>query len=227
MTCIYCFQKLSSGLSWENIITGHNEQKLCSQCRDSFIKLNGLLCVKCSAESQTKICLDCLEWSNKYGGNDVLTKNYSVFKYNEFSQEFLATWKYQGDFVLIEGITELLTMYIKNNFNLVDSPYTIIPIPLSKERLAERAFNQAALIAKLFGNIDESTLSKRNSKKQSKKTKQERINSINTFKVNKNINGKVLLIDDIYTTGSTIRHAATLLLERGASEVKSFTFIRS
>src|SRR5699024_3859120 len=102
-----------------------------------------------------------------------------------------------------------------------------IPIPLSKERLEERAFNQATLIGNLLGDVDESLLIRQNNDKQSKKTKQERINSSNPFKVTRKITENILLVDDIYTTGSTLRHAAKLLKENSAKEVKSFNLIRN
>lgn len=227
MTCIYCFEQILTDLSWGNIITGAKTRNLCLPCTDSFLPLGASLCSVCSTESKSEICFDCLEWSNKYNNKDVLTKNYAVFKYNEFTQEYLARWKYQGDFILIEGIKELITSYIKEELNFIDETYTIVPIPLSEERLKERAFNQATLLAKLLGKVEESLLSRVNNEKQSKKTKQERINSLNSFKINKKITGKILLVDDIYTTGATLRHAATLLKESGVSEVSSFTFIRS
>lgn len=227
MTCLYCFEKIVTELSWTNIVSGTKIKKLCQSCTYSFLPLNSSLCEKCSTESRSDICSDCKEWIIRYNNQDVLTKNYSVFKYNEFTQEYLARWKYQGDFILIDGIKELLKTAIKERLCFIDETYTIIPIPLSEERTLERAFNQATSLAKLLGEVDESFLSQEGNVKQSKKTKKERIESVNSFKVHGKITGKVLLVDDIYTTGTTLRHAAALLLESGASEVSSFTFIRS
>lgn len=227
MRCIYCFKKYSNQLSWENIIKGEKTNHLCLACTHSFFKLTSPLCNVCSIESKHKTCSDCLEWSKRYNHADVLSKNYSNFKYNEFSKRYLARWKYQGDYVLIVGIKELIKRYIKEELSFIDDTYTIIPIPLSKERINERAFNQATSLAKLLGNVDESYLSRVDNEKQSKKTKKERIESVNFFKVHGQLTGKVLLVDDVYTTGTTLRHAADLLLKNGASEVSAFTFIRS
>lgn len=226
MNCIYCFKQIVTDLSWESIITGTKSRSLCLECTHSFTPLSGLLCKKCSAETKRGICNDCLKWSKGYDSEDVLTKNYAAFKYNEFTQDFVARWKYQGDFILIKGIKELITPYIIENLNHFEETFTILPIPLSIERLEERAFNQAFLLAELIGKSETAVLHRKNNEKQSKKTKQERINSVNPFKINKKITGKVLLVDDIYTTGTTLRHAASLLKKSGASEVNSFTFIR-
>jgi len=227
MKCIYCFEKMIISLSWENIIIGSKQKKLCLSCIKFFERLTNPLCTICSTESSSDKCFDCLEWAKKYTNQDILTKNYSLFKYNDFAQAYLTKWKYQGDFILIDGIEELIGSYKQEKLNFLDKTYKIIPIPLSKERLEERAFNQATLIGNLLGDVDESLLIRQNNDKQSKKTKQERINSSNPFKVTRKITENILLVDDIYTTGSTLRHAAKLLKENGAKEVKSFTLIRS
>jgi|SRR5699024_6097374 len=227
MTCIYCFKKITKTLSWENVILGYRKKELCLECTHSFVKLITPKCDVCAAESKLNYCADCKEWSKKYNHQDVLIKNYSNYKYNDFAKQYITNWKYRGDFILIEGIRELIDPNLKNKLIELAKTHTIVPIPLSKTRLSERAFNQAALIASLIGEIDETLLSRIDNQKQSKKTKQERINTINNFKVNKKVSGKILLVDDIYTTGATIRQAASLLKENGASEVRSFTFIRS
>src|SRR5699024_3484184 len=85
---------------------------------------------------------------------------------------------------------ELIGSYKQEKLNFLDKTYKIIPIPLSKERLEERAFNQATLIGNLLGDVDESLLIRQNNNKQSKKTKQERINSYNHFKITRKIKNK-------------------------------------
>src|SRR5699024_10741673 len=127
----------------------------------------------------------------------------SLFKYNDFAQAYLTKWKYQGDFILIDGIEELIGSYKQEKLNFLDKTYKIIPIPLSKERLEERAINQATLIGNILGDVYESLIIHRNNDKQYKKTKPERNNSSNTFKVTRKITDNILLMQNIYTTGST------------------------
>ncbi|WP_308167083.1 phosphoribosyltransferase family protein [Bacillus sp. ISL-40] len=67
------------------------------------------------------------------------------------------------------------------------------------------------------------------SEKQSKKSRSERIHLSQVFQVNPNVDlagKKVILIDDIYTTGSTLRHAAKLLKVAGAASIQSLTLAR-
>lgn len=66
------------------------------------------------------------------------------------------------------------------------------------------------------------------SEKQSKKSRYERIHAQQVFQVcSEEVQGKrILLLDDIYTTGSTLRQAAKVLKSAGAIEVKSLTLAR-
>src|SRR5690606_12881635 len=97
---------------------------------------------------------------------------------------------------------------------------------LSKERLMERGFKQAKMLADFLPIEMVEPLSRVHGEKQSKKTRQERMIAENPFFIKETINKKVILVDDIYTTGTTLRHAATLLKEHGCPEVYSLTLIR-
>nr|WP_279325946.1 phosphoribosyltransferase family protein [Bacillus sp. FJAT-47783] len=111
-----------------------------------------------------------------------------------------------------------------------ESTYVTLPIPLSQQRLYERGFNQALLLSQQLHLPIIEPLEKIDLKKQSKKSRNERIHSKNMFTLTKPELVKdqhIIIIDDIYTTGTTIRHAAKLLHQAGASTVQSLTLIRS
>ena len=105
----------------------------------------------------------------------------------------------------------------------------IIPIPLYKSDKRQRGFNQAELIAKEVGrilkiNISADNVEKiRKTKAQKTLTKKERkVNLKNAFEVKspEKIKGKrVLLIDDVCTTGSTLTNITKLLRNNGAAEI--------
>lgn len=106
----------------------------------------------------------------------------------------------------------------------------LIPIPLSKERLKERGFNQSVILASLIGEPILQPLVKIHQTKQSKKKKNERLDQKGMFQIKQTdaiVQRDVILIDDIYTTGATIYDAARILKEAGAKSVSSFTLIRS
>nr|WP_276532455.1 phosphoribosyltransferase family protein [Cytobacillus horneckiae] len=105
----------------------------------------------------------------------------------------------------------------------------LVPIPLSPERKYERGFNQSEALINALGRQPLSILTRIHSEKQSKKSRNERISLPQVFQLTDSaaIQDKCLvIIDDIYTTGSTLRHAAKLLKESGAKEVTSLTIAR-
>ncbi|WP_367379308.1 ComF family protein [Rossellomorea aquimaris] len=117
----------------------------------------------------------------------------------------------------------ILKNYIeKSEFDLVT------PIPLSNERLYERGFNQSTALLEEAEVRPSCLLTRIHSEKQSKKTRRERLQQEQVFQLGVgDVKGKrVLLFDDIYTTGTTLRQAAKLLKEAGAREVSSLTLAR-
>ena len=105
-------------------------------------------------------------------------------------------------------------------FNFIKKYDTIVPIPVSKKRQKERGYNQSELIAKEISKkmqipYNNVLIKSRNIIEQSKLNKEDRhknIKGVYDLK-NKEIikNKKVILLDDIYTTGSTVNEASKIL----------------
>ncbi|WP_160112494.1 ComF family protein [Salicibibacter kimchii] len=158
----------------------------------------------------------------------MLARNISLFSYDGHLQEVISTYKYRGDVALAHVFTETLKRTYRKKFKGAIP----VPIPLSQERLLERGFNQAAVLAEqlpvaysacLVRVVDEG--------KQSKQTRRGRLHShARPFSFQGDaarVAGKhMLLIDDIYTTGTTLRKAAVPLLEQGAKQVSALTVAR-
>jgi len=107
-------------------------------------------------------------------------------------------------------------------------PEALIPIPLHKSRRRKRGFNQAELVARSLGRqwnlpvISDWLVRTRKTKPQKELSDLERRQNLkNAFQLSRNDVRlkKVLLIDDIYTTGSTMDAAASLLMENGVEKV--------
>ncbi|WP_319805544.1 ComF family protein [Cytobacillus firmus] len=124
-------------------------------------------------------------------------------------------------------MARVFSAFIREKLKALEFDY-LVPIPLSPERLYERGFNQSAALIHESGYTAIELLQRVHSEKQSKKSRQERIHHNQVFKpLNADIENKViLLIDDIYTTGSTLYHAAKVLKASGAASVSSFTLAR-
>ena len=107
----------------------------------------------------------------------------------------------------------------------------VIPVPLSKARLNERGYNQSVPLAKAVADeigikYDGKTLLKiRNTNRQSRLSQMERIENVSgAYKCTRVLDGeRIILVDDIYTTGATLNECARTLLDAGAKEIVGMT----
>lgn len=225
--CLYCFKEIKREISWRAIFLLEKENIICHECNEKLRVIKGSLCPICGRPNEKgETCFDCIRWEQD-GFQGLFQKNRSVYEYNEFIKEVLNRFKFRGDAILAEMFRHPMKEAYKKYFSSND---TLLPIPLSEKRLHERGFNQAKLLAQLLDLPIIEPLQKKDTQKQSKKSRKERIQSDNMFaivspEVVKNLD--ILLIDDLYTTGTTIRHAAKVLIEAGANSVQSLTLIRS
>jgi len=214
---------------WQSFFIGNQSSSICQRCSNKLSLISGNVCEKCCKPSKGKLCSDCHQWDLLYSGADPLIKNISTYRYNEFMKDIVVKWKYRGDYELF-NIFKQDILYSKEKFSQMDiKNASLVPIPLSKERLYERGFNQALPIANLFASRTwkvEHVLERSHSEKQSKKSRTERIMTNNPFKLRKKPNKNVILVDDIYTTGITLRHAANLLKQYGVTFIYSYSLIR-
>jgi competence protein ComFC len=167
------------------------------------------------------LCNDCVRWEADPEWKGYLDQNISLFQYNDFLKEVIARFKFRGDYIIAKAFAE----QIKSKLAKLEYDF-LVPIPLSEERLYERGFNQAEALLTVAGYTPTPLLTRIHSEKQSKKSRTERIHVPQVFQVSENESGKILLIDDIYTTGSTLRHAAKILKEAGAERIQSITLAR-
>lgn len=228
--CLICFNELKLEVGWTTIFSKENAPPICAACEAKFTKISGETCLICdrplaTVEPKFKVnnhCLDCVRWEEAEKWSGVLMKNYSVVIYNDFSQEVIARYKYRGDYILAYAIAYLMKKKLDEiKFDVM------IPIPLSEARQYERGFNQSEALILASGYESSTLLTRTHSEKQSKKSRSERIHLPEVFQMEGKVsNQNILLIDDIYTTGSTLRHAAKLVKEAGAASVCSLTFAR-
>ena len=112
----------------------------------------------------------------------------------------------------------------------------IIPVPMYEKKFLERGYNQTELIAKDIAlkigiKLEKELVQKiKNTKIQSSLSKEERKKNIkNAFLVNnkKNIkNKKIIIFDDIYTTGETVNELSRVLKKSGAKEILIFVIAK-
>ncbi|RWZ55039.1 ComF family protein [Halobacillus fulvus] len=219
MRCFICHQEIIPEVNWANVWKIDAKQTCCSECLSLFENINPG-CPKCGRPSVEEICFDCVRWGRDK--EDPLEKNISLFRYNDFAKDWVARWKYRGDYELIYSIAP----QVKKVWREAGWNYSVVAVPLSEERLSERGFNQSEALIRTLDKEPLHLLERQGSEKQSKKRRTERMAAANPFKLKKTIHQPVVLVDDIYTTGTTVRHIATLLKENGCPKVYSFTLFR-
>ena len=227
--CLICHEHIDTPVSWTTIFSKEKEQVVCQNCEQKFARITGEICRICcrplSAHFRNEdLCLDCARWEIDPEWSGMLKRNISLFGYNDFLKEVIARYKFRGDYVLAKVFREEIHRKLAQlRFD------QLIPIPLSAERLYERGFNQAEALIKEAGYQAMPLLTRKHAEKQSKKSRHERIHLPQVFQIagDLDLRGKtVVLVDDIYTTGSTLRHAAKLLKQAGAASIQSLTIAR-
>lgn len=115
----------------------------------------------------------------------------------------------------------------------IDKNFILIPVPLFNKTKRSRGFNQSEEIAKIISettgmNLLDCITKIKNTKTQTETKRKERVNNVkNSFRVIENLRGKnIILIDDVYVTGSTMEECAKELKKAGANIVWGVTVAR-
>jgi competence protein ComFC len=233
--CLYCHQSYTETWSWASLFGLNALPLLCKSCQTKLQLIEEDICRICGRTfslfpeqyRQGDCCYDCIRWEDNEEWAGVLKQNRSLYVYNDFLKEVISKIKYRGDAELMKAFYPVAHSKFKN----ISRKNVLVPIPLSEERQYERGFNQAEIFARSL-NSNFQPILKRNTheEKQSKKTREERLlKRNNPFIVidDSCVKDKsILLIDDVYTTGSTLRYAAKVLKEVGAGQVSSITLAR-
>ncbi len=199
----------------------HLDDKRIIICRDCFQKI----------ERANPIDLE-RSFTIKFGNPNFINKAFSCFHFKEESiiQTLIHELKYQNKRSIGILLGEVIGQLIKNDpdFSAAD---ILVPVPLHKIRLRERGYNQSELIAKGVSNatgikvIKNLLVRTRNTETQTKLNLEERKENVkDAFFVNGKyksfvIDKKVIIVDDVITTGSTINECAKALAQAGASKV--------
>ena len=202
-------------------------------------------CIICGKTNEDILCDKC--YDNMFLNN--IVKECKIDKYNENYKEHLYIFKYEGkirNIILDYKFNDKAYLYeffvkiiLKNEkiCRKIKKYDIIIPVPIHKKRNRERGYNQSELIARKIAENFENTeciknclVKSRNNAKQSSLTKKQRMQNVKgVYKIQnkqKIKNKRVILFDDIYTTGSTVNECAEVLNENGAKEVLVFTIAK-
>ena len=196
--------------------------RICNVCREKLKPITGPRCFRCSKplkREEQEYCKDCRK-------TRLFDQGIGIFPYGSVLQESLFKLKYgkRQEYGSFYGqIAAVYSREIIRNWGVE----IIIPIPLHRKRMERRGYNQAELIAEALGKTlcipVDSRLMKRkvNTRPQKELDYRERKQNMKNafFLKGENRYRRILLVDDIYTTGSTIEAAAELLKRNGAENV--------
>lgn len=207
-----------------------------SLCKDCFKELNFIQdgCIKCGKpiiyHSLEK--LDICGCSYCFNKSFYFDKAISCIEYSDISKSMILGFKYKNKTYMAKYISNIM----KEKLDLENIKFDYITfVPLHKKRMRKRGFNQSEKIAKELGKmIDIPILDciyrKSNTNRLYNLNRKERkIELKNAFLVKENINyvnGKnILLIDDIFTTGSTVNEISKLLKLNNVNKIFVMTLL--
>lgn len=197
---------------------------LCFSCQQQFSRLKDTItCPGCGRENDGTLCYDCQRWQDSQG---YTLQNKALFTYDEGFQRWVEAYKFKGDYRLRKVFAQELKQELRNYSN-----FLLCPIPLSKERFNQRGFNQVIGCLEAAGCSYEILLKrKEDGLPQAMKNRFERLQMPQPYELeedeSKIRDKKILVIDDVYTTGRTLFHAADILYKNGVKTVQSLTFAR-
>ncbi|HWQ78457.1 MAG TPA: ComF family protein [Anaerovoracaceae bacterium] len=221
---IYC-------ISCGNIIDDSRPYALCDFCVRTLKWANGRTCGRCGKILQEDygpdLCTDCID------GAHVFEKGYTCVEYGPVEREMILRFKYKNQAYLGRKLAEI--MYDRIRAEAPDADI-VLPVPMFVRKERQRGYNQAAVLAaslaKLTGipydrklllrTIETEAMSRLGALDRKRNIRE--VFSVPRNKREKLAGKTVLLVDDIYTTGSTADACAATLLEAGASKVIVFTF---
>ena len=210
----------------------------------------------------TALCPECLDqlgfFNSQFPPKDPLlpremTQVISPLSYKNYAKELIIRFKYGGERDLADCFGKLMTYQLMAHqetesrvFSKVKSlfmglPYdTIVPVPLSRDRLIERGYNQADLLARVIARetgIPQHNLVERrvHTDPLKEQSPQERAQSLagaffmspgyESLEEYREIS-RILIVDDIYTTGATTKEMARILGLAGCKTVSVLTIAR-
>ena len=215
--CVACGDSIARGV-------------LCATCRQGFVGFDTLFCGTCAARlpDQKKIC-----------HKDAPFVLGAAAPYDDDTlRALIHALKFQGIGAAAEPLAEILAAYVARlGLDLGggaggdnNSAWTFTPVPLSRERERARGFNQSALIAhplarSLGAPYDEHLLARIAHRKPQSDTKdiferRENIKGCFAFAHGADVqNKKIVLVDDVTTSGTTFAEAARILKAAGAKKI--------
>ncbi len=211
------------------------ERVICRSCWESIKPFYSSCCLSCGrffeGRGEPHFCLKCLEEKPPFSCHR------SFGRYSGKLKDLILFYKFNDFWIIGKDLARLVHKTLVKKEEIWLGLEIIIPVPLHPKRERKRGFNQAQVIAKELANLEkvklvEGVLVKtKNVPPQTFLQLKERENNVRgafqVVKKEKIRNRVILLVDDVYTTGSTIRECSLVLKKAGAKEVRALTIAQA
>lgn len=204
---------------------------ICVICKTSLVAPEKLVCNNCWQKLQP----DGLVQHERISSGEQL-EIHSVWEFSDDVQTLIHELKYHGKKSLSEHLGHQMANLIPRA-NALMAANLLVPVPLHRARLRERGFNQSLLLCQAISchsgiPVEPGTLKRsKSTKTQAKLSAAERVQNVATaFRITdtSRIAGKrIVLVDDVLTTGATLRACAGVLRQGGATSVVGLTAART
>lgn len=199
----------------------------CAECQNRVVRINGTLCEVCGLpQDAAGICEACKTGRPHFRA----LRAWAAFE--EPVRSALHKLKYRRDMSLGDSLAAQMIVFVQELCWPID---LALPVPLGRQRLKERGYNQVAMIARpLALALDiqyapNALIRRKETRSQvglSMKERQENVHQ--AFVADASVKRKtVLVIDDVSTTGSTLSSSAEALLSSGANDVYALAVARA
>ena len=208
------------------------ERVVCRDCLDSLKNKNVSFCLCCglffeNSGGQPRLCGSCLQEKPPF------SLHRSCGRYREKLKDLILLFKYRGYRVLSKDLSGFMLDTLGSSDEIWWGVDALIPVPLHPKRKRERGYNQASLLARELARAKGKVMLKKNLVRIDYRPPQTLVEAQNREKNVKGafalrnmeeIKGKtILLVDDVFTTGATLKECCRELVQGGAKEIKAIT----
>ena len=197
-------------------------QKICPGCRKKLKLLTPPWCLQCGKKLREEgdLCLDCRRRSHNF------VRGRALYEYSGVAASIYRL-KYGKRQEYAEFFGEEMAYYLGDFIRQV-RPDALIPVPLHRKRCAKRGYNQSELLAEalgrrlgipVYGKLLRRVKNTAPLKKQNPLERQNNLKKAFIIRQNDVKLDTIIIVDDIYTTGSTVDEVADVLKRHGARKV--------